>query len=82
MSIAFAVTATATTSTSRMPPKAKALEKAALNQADKDRKAAIEAEKAEEAEWSKGAKDSSKSAAEAEKDAEKRRKAAEKAGKL
>jgi membrane protein involved in colicin uptake len=62
-----------------MGPKAKALEKAALNEAEKDRKAALEREKAEAAAWSVGAKDSSKASAAAAAEAEKMRKAAEKA---
>ena len=62
-----------------MPPKQKALEKQAENEARQQQKAAEDAERLEAAAWSVGAKDNSRSRAEEEKEAEKRRKAAEKA---
>lgn len=63
-------------------PKQKAAERGAVADAERQNKAAAQAEKEEAAAWSVGAKDSSKSKAAEDKDAEKQRKAAEKAALL
>jgi translation initiation factor 4G len=62
-----------------MSAKQKALEKKADNEAARSRKAAEDAERAEAAAWSVGAKDGGKQKALEDKEEEKRRKAAEKA---
>lgn len=61
-----------------MPPKQKAMDKKALLEADKGKKAAQEQEQQAEQDWSVGAKSNSKAKAAEEADEEKRRKAAEK----
>ena len=58
-----------------MPPKEKALEKKALNEAEKARKAEEEREKKEVAEWNVGAKDNARARAAEEKEAERIKKA-------
>ncbi len=62
-----------------MPPKQKAFDKQAENEAARARKAAEDVERQEAAAWSVGAKDSTRQRQEEEKEAQRRQKAAEKA---
>lgn len=62
-----------------MPPKQKALEKKAENEAARKQKEDHDAELREQASWAVGTKDSRKQREDEEKEAEKRRRAAEKA---
>ena len=58
-------------------PRQRALDKQALIDAERDKKAAAEAEKKQAAEWAVGAKDNSRAKVAEEKEAERMRKAAE-----
>ena len=60
-----------------MPPKQRALEKQAVLEAEREKKASEERERKEAAEWSIGAKDNSKQKLLEDKEAEKLRKQAE-----
>jgi beta-glucosidase-like glycosyl hydrolase len=62
-----------------MPPKQRALEKAAKQEEERDKKAKDAEERMLASEWSVGAKDNSKEKAKEDKEMEKARKAAEKA---